>query len=218
MVATGDRLRKAAKRVTRKARKAVVKAEHRLAKTMQGRQGLLRDAGETAILAGAAALASAAVGEAERVVRKRAAAARRNKPLGFEVKMPIDVDHAVARVTDSLRSEGFGVLTHIDVRATLHEKLGAEFRPYLILGACNPKLALRALSADAETGLMLPCNVTVEQAPGGGSVVRIVDPAMMLQIGSMRVDPELREVASEARERLQRVAESLRAHSAAVIL
>ena len=147
MAVTGDRLRKAAKAVAKTAGKAVVKAERQLAKKIrrQRRRRALRHAGATALLAGAAAVATAAVGEAERITRKRIAAVRRQKPLGFEVRVPLDVERAVARVTDVLRSEGFGVLTRIDVQATLREKIGAEFRPYLILGACNPQLALRAL-------------------------------------------------------------------------
>ncbi|HEY7682593.1 MAG TPA: DUF302 domain-containing protein [Gemmatimonadales bacterium] len=220
MAVAGDRLRKATKAATKRAGKAVQKAERQLTRKVrgQGRRATLRYGGETALLAGAAALASAAVGEAERIARRRIAAVRRKKPLGFEVRLALDVERADARLTDVLRSEGFGVLTRIDVQATLREKIGAEFRPYLILGACNPQLALRALSADAEAGLMLPCNATVEQAPEGGSVVRIADPAMMLRVGSMRYDPVLREVAAEARHRLQRVAEVLKAHGEAVVL
>jgi uncharacterized protein (DUF302 family) len=133
-------------------------------------------------------------------------------PLAFEVRLPDGYDRAVERVTAALKIEGFGILTRIDVHTTLREKIGAEFRPYAILGACNPPLAHRALSRDPEVGLMLPCNVTVEAAAGGtGSVVRIADPRMVLSVGRFADDPVLAEVAREARARLERVATGLRA-------
>lgn len=131
--------------------------------------------------------------------------------LAFEIHLPESYDEAIDRVTAALKVEGFGVLTHIDVRATLKEKLGADFRPYAILGACNPPLAHRALAHSAEVGLMLPCNVTVEADPAGsGSITRIADPRMMLTTGDFARDPVLSEVATEARERLARVVASLR--------
>jgi uncharacterized protein (DUF302 family) len=133
-------------------------------------------------------------------------------PLAFEVRLPDSYDRALERVTAALKVEGFGVLTRIDVHTTLKEKIGAEFRPYAILGACNPPLAHRALSHDAEVGLLLPCNVTVEATPDGtGSVVRIADPRMMLGIGRFARDPALAGIASEVRGRLERVATALRA-------
>ena len=96
--------------------------------------------------------------------------------LGFVIQSPAPFDVTLQRTRDALKAEGFGILTEIDIRAAFQEKLGREFRPYVILGACNPPLAYAALSAGAETGLLLPCNVTVEAAPLGGSIVRIVDP------------------------------------------
>jgi uncharacterized protein (DUF302 family) len=129
--------------------------------------------------------------------------------LAFKVHLDQAYEEALEAVTAALKGEGFGVLTHIDVRATLKEKLGADFRPYAILGACNPPLAHRALSREAQAGLMLPCNVTVEADPGGGSIVRIADPAVMLKVGDLDQDVVLNEVASEARARLERVAKSL---------
>lgn len=114
-------------------------------------------------------------------------------------------EEAVDRVTEALQEEGFGVLTEIDVRATMREKLDVDFKPYVILGACNPNLAHRALSEDDTIGLLLPCNVVVA-AVDEGSEVAIARPRAMLGIASP--DPgELRAVADEAEERLERVLE-----------
>ncbi|MGD8794579.1 MAG: DUF302 domain-containing protein [Anaerolineae bacterium] len=109
---------------------------------------------------------------------------------------------------EALKQEGFGVLTEIDVKATLKQKLDADFRKYTILGACNPPLAHRALRTELEIGLMLPCNVIVYEKEGGSSVVSIVDPISMLGVVE---SPELEPVADEARARLRRVAEALKA-------
>jgi uncharacterized protein (DUF302 family) len=132
--------------------------------------------------------------------------------IAFEVRLPGDsYDRAIEKVTAALKVEGFGILTRIDVHTTLKEKLGAEFRPYAILGACNPPLAHKALAHKAEVGLMLPCNVTVEAAPDGtGCVARIGDPKAMMTVGEFDRDPVFREVAGEARRRLERVAAALR--------
>lgn len=129
--------------------------------------------------------------------------------LGFEIFLSVPYETALEQVSAALRNEGFGVLTHIDVKATLKEKLNADFRPYSILGVCNPPLAYKALSNRPDVGLMLPCNVTVETAENGGSLVRIADPATMLTIGNLNGEPALVEVATLAREKLQRVAQSL---------
>lgn len=126
--------------------------------------------------------------------------------IGLKIHLQTDLDAAVARVTAALKAEGFGVLTRIDVRETLQQKLGVDFRPYLILGACNPALAHRALSAVPEVGLLLPCNVTVAAAPDGGTEVALVDPLAMLGIIE---NPSLAPIAAEARERLARVAAAL---------
>jgi len=128
--------------------------------------------------------------------------------LAFEVTLETPWEEAVDRTVQALAAEGFGVLTRIDVRATMREKLGEDFRPYVILGACNPPLAHRALSRRAEAGLVLPCNVTVEAAESG-SLVRIADPDQFMTIAAFGEDPELRQIAAEARARLARVAESL---------
>jgi uncharacterized protein (DUF302 family) len=129
----------------------------------------------------------------------------------FEASLPLPFNAAIERVTEALKVEGFGVLSHIDVQETLKKKIGAEFRPYVILGACNPRLAHKALSSRSEVGLMLPCNVTVESAGEASSIVRIADPAMMMTVGELGSDAVLQEVAGEARTRLARVMESLRA-------
>jgi uncharacterized protein (DUF302 family) len=129
--------------------------------------------------------------------------------IGFEVHLDLPYEAALEKVIAALKAEGFGVLTRIDVQATLKEKLGEDFRPYVILGACNPSLAHRALQTDPVVGLMLPCNVTVEADPHGGSLARIANPEMMMTVGSLEGNSSLLEVAGLAREKLERVAEAL---------
>jgi uncharacterized protein (DUF302 family) len=123
----------------------------------------------------------------------------------FRVELPLSFEQAVERVTTALQTEGFGVLTEIDVKATLKKKLNAEFRKYTILGACNPPLAQRALQEELEIGLLLPCNIIVYETDDG-STVSIIDPIAMM---SFVENPELDTVASEASTRLQRVIASL---------
>jgi uncharacterized protein (DUF302 family) len=106
----------------------------------------------------------------------------------------------VERVRDALRAQGFGVLTEIDVQATLQAKLGEQMEDYLILGACNPPLAHRALGIDREIGLLLPCNVVVRGDSPGTTLVQALDPQTMVQVTGR---PELKEVADEAAARLQ---------------
>ena len=125
---------------------------------------------------------------------------------GLVVYLNAPYEEAIARATAALQAEGFGVLTEIDVRATMKKKLGVDFRKYVILGACNPNLAHRALTAEPQLGLLLPCNVIVYEADDDGSMVSIVDPAQMLSVAA---NPELEPVAGEARERLARVAAAL---------
>jgi uncharacterized protein (DUF302 family) len=133
-----------------------------------------------------------------------------SETIGFEVQIDKPYHQSMEKVVEALKSEGFGVLTQIDVKATLKEKLGEDFRQYAILGACNPPLAHRALSADPAIGLLLPCNVTVEDAADGGTMVRIMNPEIMLQVGDLGDLQEIRQVASEARDKLLRVADKLR--------
>ncbi len=129
--------------------------------------------------------------------------------IGFEVHLDLPYEAALEKVIAALKTEGFGVLTRIDVQATLKEKLDEDFRPYSILGACNPSLAHRALQTDPVVGLMLPCNVTVEADPLGGSLARIANPEMMLAVGTLENNDALQEVATTARVKLERVAEAL---------
>ncbi len=129
--------------------------------------------------------------------------------LGFTVTLDLPYDVAMLRTRDALKAEGFGVLTEIDVAATFKAKLERDFRPYVILGACNPQLAWRALDANVEVGLLLPCNVTVEAGEEGKSIVRIVDPIQMLASADPGANAEIRAVAEEARVKLARVADAL---------
>jgi uncharacterized protein (DUF302 family) len=131
--------------------------------------------------------------------------------LAFEVTMELPYDQALERVVEALKDEGFGVLTRIDVHDAFREKLNLEFRQYSILGACNPPLAHKALSSRPDAGLMLPCNVIVEELDGDGTLVRIVDPRAMMQAGGFEGDPTLAEVGGEAEVRLRRVAQALAA-------
>lgn len=127
--------------------------------------------------------------------------------LGIYVHLTVDYETALTRTIDALKVEGFGVLTEIDVKETLKKKLSVEYPPYKILGACNPPLAHRALTAAPEVGLLLPCNVTVRQLKDGRIEVAMIDPLMMVGVIS---NPALKPIADEARARLERVAQSLK--------
>ncbi|GIW17965.1 MAG: hypothetical protein KatS3mg064_1122 [Tepidiforma sp.] len=118
---------------------------------------------------------------------------------GLRKETGLPFHQAVEAVREALKTQGFGVLTEIDVQATLKAKLGAEMPPYLILGACNPPLAHRALTANPEVGLLLPCNVVVRDT-GRGIVVEAMDPVAAMGIVQ---DPEVAEVAKAAREKIE---------------
>jgi uncharacterized protein (DUF302 family) len=122
--------------------------------------------------------------------------------------MPVGFDQAVGRVTEALSAEGFGVISRIDLDKAFEEKLGLAFRRYAILGACNPKLAHTAVSARPEVGLLLPCNIVVEET-GDGARVRIVDAGAMMGVGGLSAAPEIRALAEDAAARLDRVATAL---------
>lgn len=125
---------------------------------------------------------------------------------GFSIQVNDNFEDAVLRVTQALQAEGFGILTEIDVQATLKNKLGIEGRPYTILGACNPPLAHQALEADPDIGLLLPCNVVVRQEVDNSITVAFMDPAAVLSL----VDkPGIEKLATEVRNRLEHVRESL---------
>jgi uncharacterized protein (DUF302 family) len=129
--------------------------------------------------------------------------------MAFEVTLDMPYKEAVDAVVDALKLEGFGVLTQIDVHDTLKEKINVDFRKYSILGACNPPLAHKALSNRPDVGLMLPCNVVVEENDEAQSLVRILNPRAMMEAGGFADDPVLGEVVGEADARLRRVAEAL---------
>lgn len=125
---------------------------------------------------------------------------------GFTVAVKGSFDEAVARVTEELKKEGFGVLTEIDVAATLKAKLGVEKRPYKILGACNPKLANQAIDAEPDIGLLLPCNVVVREDEQGQVIVGFMDPLPVLGLVGRK---ELESLGSEVRTKLVRVRDAL---------
>ncbi|MCS7002109.1 MAG: DUF302 domain-containing protein [Dehalococcoidia bacterium] len=131
--------------------------------------------------------------------------------LGFGVSLAVPYSEAIALTKSALKAHGFGVLTEIDVKATLKEKLAVDMEPYAILGACNPPLAHRALSTDPTVGLLLPCNVVVK-AEGAGSRVEFADPQAML---SVLPNPELSAIAAEARQKLQAALTTLTEQAAA---
>lgn len=128
--------------------------------------------------------------------------------MDYQRSVTVDLPYpdVVARIREALAEQGFGILTEIDVQATLKEKRGLEMEPYVILGACNPGLAHQALEIDRSIGVLLPCNVVVSGRPGGGSTVRILDPQLMASVTDLA---GLQPLADEASRRLQAVLDTM---------
>jgi uncharacterized protein (DUF302 family) len=126
---------------------------------------------------------------------------------GFNIQVQGGFADVVQRVTDALKTEGFGVLTDIDVQATMKARLGIDGKPYRILGACNPPLAHKAISADPDIGLLLPCNVVVREDAAGKIIVGFMDPIAVLKLTD---NPGIAEIARDVRARLERVAAQLK--------
>ena len=126
--------------------------------------------------------------------------------IGRTLYLDTDMEDALDKVASALKAEGFGILTEIDVKQTLKTKIDVDIRPYRILGACNPPLAHRALSASPQAGLLLPCNVTVSEVGMNRIEVSIIDPLALMNVID---DPNLQSVAEEAQAKLERVANSL---------
>ena len=124
----------------------------------------------------------------------------------FSKTLPVGFDEAVQRATEALKQQGFGIITQIDVKQTLKQKIGVDFRDYLILGACNPKLAHEALGLEDKIGTMLPCNVVVQNAGGNNTEVAAIDPVASMQAVE---NPRLRQAAEQVRGLLKKSIESL---------
>ncbi len=124
----------------------------------------------------------------------------------FKKEIDLGFDAALAKVEEELKKEGFGILTEIDVKATLKKKLDVDFKNYKILGACNPSLAYKALQADDQIGNLLPCNVVVQQNDNGKVIVSVINPQAMMSVADAS---ELKEVASVAYEKLNNVLKNI---------
>jgi uncharacterized protein (DUF302 family) len=122
----------------------------------------------------------------------------------FKTTVDMPYKEAVEMVREKLADEGFGILTEIDVKATLKMKLDVDFKPYIILGACNPSLAYKTLQVEEQIGLMLPCNVVVQEAANGGSIVAALNPLVAMQsVGNPELEPTAKEVTGKLRRAIQ---------------
>ncbi len=130
----------------------------------------------------------------------------KDKEYAFATVLNTSYEDAVSKITDALKEEGFGVLTEIDVKATLKKKLGADFRKYVILGACNPPYAHRTLQADLDVGLLLPCNVVVYETDDKKAYVSALNPVSALEVIK---NEELRKIANEVSDKLKRVVDKV---------
>jgi len=124
----------------------------------------------------------------------------------FAKEIELNFEEAIVRVTEELKKEGFGVLTEIDVKATLKKKLDVDFRNYRILGACNPPFAHQALLAEPHIGLMLPCNVVVQEGENGKTLISAIDPIASMQAVN---NPSLGKVAEQVQSKLQKVIDNV---------
>ncbi len=129
--------------------------------------------------------------------------------MSIDVTLSGSMDEVIDRVTGVLKEEGFGILTRIDVDTTLKTKIDVDFRPYVILGACNPNLAHQALVARPDVGLMLPCNVVVDQVAEGTCLVRFIDPAAMMSFGDLGNDEALVAIGAQAGAKIAKAAAAL---------
>ena len=129
--------------------------------------------------------------------------------MSIDVTLKGEMAEVIDKVTEALKAQGFGILTRIDVDSTLKTKIGADFRPYVILGACNPGLAHQALTARPDVGLMLPCNVVVDQVTDGECLVRFIDPEAMMTFGDLGSDSTLQRVGGEAANKIRAAAATL---------
>jgi len=129
--------------------------------------------------------------------------------MNIDVEISGTMDATIERVTEALKDQGFGILTRIDVDKTLKTKIDVDFRPYVILGACNPGLAHQALTARPDIGLLLPCNVVVEQVKEGRCLVRFIDPLAMMTFGDLGQDETLVRVGGEAAAKIRNAVAAL---------
>lgn len=131
--------------------------------------------------------------------------------VGYEVILEKPYSEALEFLEEALKTEGFGILTRLDVQDLLKEKLDVDFRQFAILGACNPSIAYKAISADPRVALMMPCKITVEADPGGGSIIRFANPAMMVGFAGEAGKPVVEQASSEADNRIKKVIDVLEA-------